>query len=231
VAQELPRGIETVHARHAHVHENNIGPMLDVGCERVRSVFTLEHIVGHVAHCASNQSSYDWVVFHNQDRHSLLSVNYQIQIIESALSERNRYRYTCLVRNYTGIRVVPHGSSWVNLCSNALMLRVVTWIGCAAVSFDGPTLSLQQLPGSRWSLQQADNAVAGQDSHVTLQGDGTACVQRITLTDSNGKFSTVVFKAVANGGVDLQLPLTQYQAGATRLSFSSMERNDRTNLR
>ena len=131
----------------------------------------------------------------------------------------------------TSIRVVPPGSSWVNLCSNALMLRVVTRIGCAAVSFDGPTLSLQQLPGSRWSLQQADNAVAGQDSHVTLQGDGTACVQRITLTDNNGKFTTVVFKAVANGGVDLQLPLTQYQAGATRLSFSSMERNDRTNLR
>lgn len=81
-------------------------------------------------------------------------------------------------------------------------------------SFYGPTLSLQQLPGSRWNLLDAGKSIAGQDSHITLQGDGTACVQQVTLTDNKGKTSTVVFKTAPDGGIDLELPLTQQQAGA-----------------
>jgi hypothetical protein len=83
--------------------------------------------------------------------------------------------------------------------------------------FNGPTLLLQQLPGKRWILSGAGNLLAGQDAHITLQGDGTACVRQVTLGDGKGKATVLVSQPITGGGIDLKLPLTSYLAGTYSL--------------
>jgi hypothetical protein len=61
-------------------------------------------------------------------------------------------------------------------------------------SFDGPTLTLQQVDGKDWKIVGDSQLLAGKDNHLTLQGDGTACVQHIALTSDKEKPVDVSFK-------------------------------------
>ncbi len=61
-------------------------------------------------------------------------------------------------------------------------------------SFDGPTLTLQQVAGKNWKVVGDTQLLAGKDNHLTLQGDGTACVQHIALTSEKEKPVDVSFK-------------------------------------
>ena len=60
--------------------------------------------------------------------------------------------------------------------------------------FTGPTLTLQQVDGKGWKIVGDTQLLAGQDNHFTLTGEGTACVQKIALTDNKNKDVAVSFK-------------------------------------
>ena len=61
-------------------------------------------------------------------------------------------------------------------------------------AFEGPTLTLQQVDGKDWKIVGDTPLFAGQDNHLTLKGDGTACVQHIALTGKENKDADVKFK-------------------------------------
>jgi hypothetical protein len=61
-------------------------------------------------------------------------------------------------------------------------------------SFQGPTLKLQQIDGKHWKIVGDTQLMAGQDNHLILQGDATACVQHISLTNVKDKDLVVAFK-------------------------------------
>jgi hypothetical protein len=67
-------------------------------------------------------------------------------------------------------------------------------------AFDGPTLSVQQLDGKSWKLVGDTQLFAGKDNHLTLKGDGTACVQHIELTRGKDKDIDIAFKPATEGG-------------------------------
>ncbi len=52
--------------------------------------------------------------------------------------------------------------------------------------FEGPTVTLQQVDGTDWKIVGDPQLMAGQDSKLTLQGSGTACVEHIALTPAQG---------------------------------------------
>jgi hypothetical protein len=66
-------------------------------------------------------------------------------------------------------------------------------------SFEGPTVKLQQVDGKGFKIVGDTQLMAGQDAKFSLEGDGTACVQKITLTndkatDEKDKNTPVNFK-------------------------------------
>ena len=61
-------------------------------------------------------------------------------------------------------------------------------------AFEGPTLTLQQVNGKDWKIVGDTPLFAGQDNHLTLKGNGTACVQHIALTNKENKDVDVTFK-------------------------------------
>jgi hypothetical protein len=61
-------------------------------------------------------------------------------------------------------------------------------------AFEGPTLTLQQVDGKDWKIVGDTPLFAGQDNHLTLKGNGTACVQHIALTNKENKDVDVTFK-------------------------------------
>lgn len=67
-------------------------------------------------------------------------------------------------------------------------------------AFDGPTLTVQQLDGKNFRIVGDTQLLAGQENHLTLRGDGTACVQRVVLTSSKDKDVNVNFKPASGDG-------------------------------
>ena len=93
-------------------------------------------------------------------------------------------------------------------------------------SFEGPTLTIQQVDGKNWKIVGDTQLIAGQDNHLTLKGDGTACVQHIALTSDKDKDVDVTFKpAAADGGkavkdtLDLAASLKKVQPGGYSLAI------------
>jgi len=66
-------------------------------------------------------------------------------------------------------------------------------------AFEGPTLTLQQVPGKGWKVVGDTQLMAGEDNHLTLSGDGTGCVEKIALSNKNGKDLDVSFKPAGDG--------------------------------
>ncbi len=89
--------------------------------------------------------------------------------------------------------------------------------------FDGPTLTLQQVGGRNWKVVGNAQLLAGQDNHLNLQGDGTACIQHIALTTSKDKDVDVSFKPAAGDAaknvLDLAVPLKKVQPGGYALAI------------
>jgi hypothetical protein len=63
--------------------------------------------------------------------------------------------------------------------------------------FEGPTVTVQQIKGKDWKIVNSTQLLAGQDNHLTLRGDGSACVQHITLASDDAKDVDVSFKPAA----------------------------------
>jgi hypothetical protein len=102
-------------------------------------------------------------------------------------------------------------------------------------SFEGPTLTVQQVNGKDWKIVSDTQLLAGQDNHLTLKGDGTACVEHIALTNNKDKDVDVAFKPVAgNEGkdakdtLDLDVSLKKVQPGGYSLAiqqYGASEKN------
>ncbi len=61
-------------------------------------------------------------------------------------------------------------------------------------SFDGPTITIQQVAGKNWKIVGNTQLMAGQDNKFNLKADGTACVQHIALSSDKDKDVDVAFK-------------------------------------
>lgn len=90
-------------------------------------------------------------------------------------------------------------------------------------NFDGPTVNIQQIDGKNWKIVSNTQLIAGQDNHLTVQGDGTACVQHIALTNSKDKDVDVTFKPSADkdkkNTLDLDASLKTVQPGGYSLAI------------
>ena len=64
-------------------------------------------------------------------------------------------------------------------------------------SFEGPTITVQQIKGKDWKIVDSTQLLAGQENHLSLKADGTACVQHIALASDNAKDVDVSFKPAA----------------------------------
>jgi hypothetical protein len=95
-------------------------------------------------------------------------------------------------------------------------------------AFEGPTLTLQQVPGKGWKVVGDTQLMAGEDNHLTLTGDGTGCVEKVALTNKNGKDLDVSFKPAAGddkaakegkGSLDLAVSMKKVQPGDYALAI------------
>jgi hypothetical protein len=82
--------------------------------------------------------------------------------------------------------------------------------------FTGPTIPLQDVPGTNWHIVTSDPLIAGQDNHLLLASSGTACVDQIAddidtdTPDATGKTSKLTWKpAEKPNQIALTLPLKQ----------------------
>jgi hypothetical protein len=64
--------------------------------------------------------------------------------------------------------------------------------------FEGPTITLQQVKGKNWKIVDNAQLLVGQDNHLTLKGDGSACIEHIALTSDDAKDVDVSFKPAAD---------------------------------
>ena len=93
-------------------------------------------------------------------------------------------------------------------------------------SFEGPTLTVQQTPGKNWRIVSDTQLLVGHDNHLTLKGDGTACVQHIALTNNEGGDVEVSFKPVAGSDKEakdtlaLDVSLKKVQPGGYSLAVA-----------
>ena len=92
--------------------------------------------------------------------------------------------------------------------------------------FEGPTLTLQQVPGKGWKLVGDTQLLAGQDNHLQLEGAGTACVQHVELRNDKQKDVNVAFKPAKaddgkgdKGKLALDVPLKQVEPGGYFLAI------------
>ena len=90
-------------------------------------------------------------------------------------------------------------------------------------TFEGPTVNIQQIDGKNWKIVSTTQLIAGQDNHLTMHGDGAACVQHIALTNSKDKDVDVTYKPSADKDkkdtLDLDASLKTVQPGGYALSI------------
>ena len=104
--------------------------------------------------------------------------------------------------------------------------------------FDGPSLTVQQVDGKNWKVVSDTQLLAGQDNHLVLQGEGTACVQHIALTNNKDKDVDVNFKpAGGEGGKEaakdslaLEVSLKQVQPGGYSLAIQQFGDANKSNV-
>jgi hypothetical protein len=92
-------------------------------------------------------------------------------------------------------------------------------------SFQGPTVTLQQVDGKDWNVLNATQLLAGKENKLTLKADGTACVEKIALADDKDKKVDVSFKPDPGDGgkaskdtLDLDVSLKSVDPGGYALN-------------
>jgi hypothetical protein len=92
-------------------------------------------------------------------------------------------------------------------------------------SFDGPTLTLQQVPGKGWKVAGDVQIMAGQEDKFDLKGEGTACVEKIQIASDKGKDTDVKFAPKETDGkrekdtLALDVSLKKAEPGAYSLAI------------
>jgi hypothetical protein len=98
-------------------------------------------------------------------------------------------------------------------------------------SFEGPTITIQQIDGKNWKIVNDSQLLAGQDNHLTLKGDGSACVQHIALASDKEKDVDVTFKPAsgndAKNTLALDVSLKTVQPGGYSLTIQQYGDADR----
>jgi hypothetical protein len=85
-------------------------------------------------------------------------------------------------------------------------------------AFTGPTLPLQDVPGTGWKLSTDAVLIAGRDNHLTLSSTGTACIDSITFEPSSGHRAEVPWKRSDKPNVvDVTLSLKSVDPGNIHL--------------
>jgi hypothetical protein len=101
-------------------------------------------------------------------------------------------------------------------------------------SFEGPTLTVQQVDGKDWKIVSDTQLLAGQDNHLSLKGDGTACVEHIALTKNENKDMDVTFKPDtskdAKNTLVLDISLKKVQPGGYSLAIQQFGESDKDNV-
>jgi hypothetical protein len=84
--------------------------------------------------------------------------------------------------------------------------------------FTGPTLPLQDIPGTGWKLATDAVIIAGRDNHLTLTSSGTACIDSITFEGRSGKQVEAQWKRSEKPNtVDVTLSLKSVDPGNIHL--------------
>ena len=98
-------------------------------------------------------------------------------------------------------------------------------------SFEGPTITVQQIKGKDWKIVDSTQLLAGQENHLSLKADGTACVQHIALASDNAKDVDVSFKPAAGKDAKdtlaLDVSLKTVQPGGYSLAIQQYGDPDR----
>jgi len=98
-------------------------------------------------------------------------------------------------------------------------------------SFEGPTITVQQIKGKDWKIVDSTQLLAGQDNHLSLKADGSACVQYIALASDNAKDVDVSFKPAAGKDskdtLALDVSLKTVQPGGYSLAIQQYGDSDR----
>jgi hypothetical protein len=98
-------------------------------------------------------------------------------------------------------------------------------------SFEGPTITVQQIKGKDWKIVDSTQLLAGQDNHLSLKADGSACVQHIALASDNAKDVDVTFKPAsgkdAKDTLALDVSLKTVQPGGYSLAIQQYGASDR----
>ncbi|HEY0265047.1 MAG TPA: hypothetical protein VGC07_11055 [Granulicella sp.] len=86
--------------------------------------------------------------------------------------------------------------------------------------YTGPTLRLQNQPGTGWRIATADNLIVGRENHFNLASTGTACIEAITLDGASGKEARAAFKPTDRPNhLDVTLTLKSVGPGDLHLSI------------
>ena len=97
--------------------------------------------------------------------------------------------------------------------------------------FEGPTITLQQVKGKDWKIVDNAQLLAGQENHLTLKGDGSACIEHIALTSGDAKDVDISFKpAVGKDAKDtlaLDVSLKTVQPGGYSLAIQQYGDSER----
>ena len=84
--------------------------------------------------------------------------------------------------------------------------------------FTGPTLPLQDIPGTGWKLATDSVLIAGRENHLTLSSTGTACIDSITFERASGRKVEVEWKHSDKPNVaDVTLSLKSVDPGNIHL--------------
>jgi hypothetical protein len=90
-------------------------------------------------------------------------------------------------------------------------------------AFDGPTITVQQVDGKNWKIVGDTQLLAGQDNHLMLKADGSACIQHVALASDKAKDMDVSFKPVPGNDekdtVALDVSLKTVQPGGYSLAI------------
>ncbi|HMH15536.1 MAG TPA: hypothetical protein VK578_20720 [Edaphobacter sp.] len=97
--------------------------------------------------------------------------------------------------------------------------------------FEGPTITLQQVKGKDWKIVDSAQLLAGQENHLTLKGDGSACIEHITLASDTAKDVDVSFKPAAGKDAKdtlaLDVSLKTVQPGGYSLAIQQYGDSDK----
>jgi len=86
--------------------------------------------------------------------------------------------------------------------------------------FTGPVLNLQDTPGKDWKLADGNTLIAGQDNHLALTSNGTACIDKITVDTAAGKQIDTQWKLAAKpASVDITASLKSVDPGDLHLAI------------